>query len=369
MIALHKNPEQLLEYLPAGKSPALPDMKDKCSGLIWFPSENLGQYGQKLLEMADDMRHPTSASSESDEGLSDDLEESSSATEDTDLCNSKALRQRQKKRDFEYFRVCRRARVEALKNEGVHSAQLWSTALRMIVVSRALLLEDKDRDVINPPTEMDNELEQEKASDEEASKHEETSEEETPETESKFYNAPLIFPEQEICEWGLPGEFPLTPGLLYQSKAYHENFPDLQGNLPSILISAPEEPSANGDTVRQPVTFQTEGKAPPPSTNGSAPRPKQAYGHRPTPPVVAIAKKQDWRFGFPFELWRRIIADAVGANGILDKEQQTFIMRYASDWDAVTYELGMRGALENEQIWKILETVNCISYSPLSGCY
>lgn len=82
--------------------------------------------------------------------------------------------------------------------------------------------------------------------------------------------------------------------------------------------------------------------------------------------VARTSRKREWRFGLPFAFWRQIIADAVGADGILSYQQQVRIMAYAADWNAVSYELTIKGAEDHQQIWKFLETVKCITYSSLT---
>jgi hypothetical protein len=82
--------------------------------------------------------------------------------------------------------------------------------------------------------------------------------------------------------------------------------------------------------------------------------------------VPRSSRKREWRFGLPFAFWRQIIADAVGADGILSHQQQVRIMTYAANWNAVSYELTIKGAEDHQQIWKFLETVKCITYSSLT---
>ncbi|KGQ01291.1 hypothetical protein PAAG_11967 [Paracoccidioides lutzii Pb01] len=68
------------------------------------------------------------------------------------------------------------------------------------------------------------------------------------------------------------------------------------------------------------------------------------------------------RFGLPMDLWRKIIAETVGASDILTADQQMQVLRYASSWQAIKQELRIRGGTEFEQIWKILSSMGCLTY-------
>lgn len=365
MITVHRTPEQLLGYLPAGRTPTLPDTEDRCNGLIWFPNETLGQSEHKLLEMAEVVRQHASIPNSDDE-VSDDNGESSSAMESTDLPVSTALRQQKKKRDFEYSRISKRVRIDALKIEGVHSSKLWSTALRMMVVTRALLLEDKDRAVNVPPEEIEPEQEQ---SSEQDMIPEQLAQEES-------LNSEDVSMSEDCSEWDIPEATPRGP-FFPGSQTFEENFPALQASPADFPINPAtfqedhlprsQEVPTQGASVNEAPTNRIKDKTITSAPRNNSSRPGKAQ--RPRPPVLTVAKKRSWRYRLPFEFWRKIIADGVGANGILDREQQTLIMRYASDWEAVAYELTTRGALENQQIWKFLETVKCFTYSTLSGDY
>lgn len=367
MIFLHRTPDQLLEFLPAGKTPALPDTGDRCQGLIWFPNENLGKSEHRLLEMAEMLRQQASESESGEEYLGDN-ENSSSDTGSTENSTDTMLRQEKKKLDFEYSRVRKRVRIETLKTEGVHSAQIWATAVQMMLVSRAVLLEDRDRHVkVCPEAETEQE--------DEASEEERT----------KQVPMQAMVPEEDIflgaqestkqAQWNhyelsIP-EIPFGP-FHPGTQHFEAEFPILQPESIDIPVNYPhniQDGQTQGAEIKDmhidiPIQESKE-KTPPPSP----PRSHTQRFKNARAPVLTVAKKRSWRYGLPFKIWRKIIADAVGANGILDKDQQTLIMRYASDWDALAYEIAIQGARDEEKMWKFLEMVNCFTYSPMSGYY
>lgn len=67
-------------------------------------------------------------------------------------------------------------------------------------------------------------------------------------------------------------------------------------------------------------------------------------------------------FGLSEALWRKIIALASGAVGIVSNEQQESIITWAKNRDTLSRERGMLGKTESEQIWRVLEGMGCLSY-------
>ncbi|KAI9932695.1 hypothetical protein MW887_008944 [Aspergillus wentii] len=338
ILPMHRTREQLLSFLPGGKALALPETVSRCKGIIWLPNDGLGQLGHKLLDMVETMREQTSGT-DSDEEELDEEEQLSTGfgqlrTIDSSNGNGKlditAQRKLQAKMNVEYSRLCKRVRMEALKVEWVHSAEIWSTALRMMVVARSLLLDDKDRAVEVP-------------------EEEEEKEEMVPEVEHiEEVGVENDFPEYEyslyeVVEPTIIG--PFQPG----AETFEENFPALQ------VVS-----EGHKETPIYPTKEEKRMSSPQQHT------PRSGKGHQRAVSTLPAPQKYNWRFRFPLECWRRIIADAVGAEGILDVQQQLRIIRYAADWDSVAYELTIKGAEEYQQIWKFLETVGCFTYSPLS---
>ncbi|KAA8649737.1 hypothetical protein EYZ11_009638 [Aspergillus tanneri] len=344
MLEIQRTPEQLLAFLPAGKILALPDTAQSCKGIIWKENGNLVPYAKRLLEVAEVVRDYKAISNSDEESLDgeEDLDGTNGQNNDHHHNNHKmdTIMQwkMQNKTDIEFTRLAKRVRMEALKTEGIHSMDIWITALRMILVSRALLLEDKDRMGDTPsedetlPAEVEEEPSEESA-------------------EEMLVEEPV---DNDIAE---PFSDPVEPAELNMlhmpSGPFHPAAESFEADFPAL------QSVSNGKNEVAPETKCNSPLFPPVQATRSGKGHPRATGGTRSP------CKNMWRYGLPFELWRRIIADAVGAHDILDLQQQERIMRYASDWNTFSYEMTITGAEHHQQIWKILETVNCFTYSPL----
>lgn len=331
ILSIHRSPEQLLAFLPSGKALNLPDIVGQCRGIIWLPNRDLGPLAQKLLEMTEMFRDWKSDTESDDELAEEDRSPSKAAGNplagQSPLNKADITKQRQvrKKLDIEYARLTKRVRIDVLKVEGVHSADIWSTALKMMVTCRALLLEDKDR-LVDVAAEGEETMQQEQQ----------------PEEPEENIDPEIPLPHQ------IPAAAPVGP--------FHPSTEDFAVNFPTIQAA-----SATMMTPTRAAKKEAETITPPSQTQTT----RSGKGHpRQTPAVSAPPKKETWRFGLPMELWRRIIAEALGADGILNREQQLHIMRYASDWNALAHELTIKGAADHQQIWKILDSINCFTYNP-----
>ncbi|PLB50143.1 hypothetical protein P170DRAFT_445518 [Aspergillus steynii IBT 23096] len=355
MLEIQRTPDQLLEFLPTtAKTLALPEEAKECKGIIWLPNYDLGDIAYQLLYLSEsihdlkDMSDPEEADDEADD---EDDTQSSSDQPAARKMGTLEMRKMQSKRGVDLSRLNKRVRMEALKKEGVHSFDIWITALRMMLVSRALLLEDMDRPCDTPvEEEVDTQVE-----------HEEP-EKPAPEPPKRVIHdlsedarveqlRNLPHPPQDVSRIN-PG--PFFPG----TEEFFANFPALRP-VPIIQIDTAEDGSNSEATNDSETAANKDGFS---STGGP--------GHRSGKPNARFIaarepEKTQWRYGLPLALWRRIIADAVGANQVLDEEQQERIMRYASDWKALGYEMTITGAEDHQQIWKFLETVHCFTYSCL----
>ncbi|GFF30984.1 hypothetical protein IFM61606_01071 [Aspergillus udagawae] len=319
MLSMHRSPEQLLAFLPSGKGPILPVAAEQCKGIIWLPNDGLGPNECKLLDKAELVREYKSNDDTANDELSEDDDQNA------------AQRRLQKKLDIEHARLAKRVCIEALKKEGVHSNDIWRVALKMMTVSRALLLNDKDR-AVEAPSEEPSGVEQ---TDERVEEEEETSEE-SPE---------YVFDEYELFE-------PIAVGPFHPGAEHFEvNFPSLQQVQQVQQTNRHDKDVQSRKTKKFALSSQ-------PACSGKGKAHPSSVPHS--------SRKREWRFGLPFAFWRQIIADAVGADGILSHQQQVRIITYAANWNAVSYELTIKGAEDHQQIWKFLETVKCITYSSLT---
>lgn len=72
-----------------------------------------------------------------------------------------------------------------------------------------------------------------------------------------------------------------------------------------------------------------------------------------------------WRFGLPLNIWQIIIAYAIDDSDLLDYQQQAQIIEYSCDWQMIEQELRLKGGTEEEQIWKVLSSMDCLTYAVL----
>ncbi|KAL4994991.1 hypothetical protein BDV10DRAFT_188539 [Aspergillus recurvatus] len=376
MLATQRASEQLLNFLPPAKASAIPEPAEEGKSIIWQPNDGLGATAKRLLDVTESIlaqNTKAQAQEESDgDGNTDEADGASETDEDT-------KRKVQSKLALEFTRLTKRVRLEALKQEGVHASDIAITALRMMVVSRALLLEGRDRvvEVAEPeqteetasPGDPVFEEQQEELQEQEYVSEEELAVEQSP--------SPVEYlPEPQYSFGQSFAAGPFHPG----AKLFDEEFPALQPigqEQPQLRAKPPiAEPEAEDAVATCPITNPSPSLGHPAFSendtkvnvgSGSASsHPSRSGKGNSRGSVAQKARKSFWRFNLPTEIWQRIIADAVGADGILDQEQQHRIMQYAADWDAVAYELTIKGAEDHQQIWKFLQTVGCFTYSPLA---
>ena len=431
MIEARLPAHELLAFLPPGKTPSLPPEIDTCGGLVWLPNQNLGPSEHKMLEMAVQTsrrkfaelpatRYRASNDDNSEADIDGDFPGSSSS-------NTVALGQQRTKSNAEYGQICKRVRLEAIAAEGVHSCQLWSAALRMKVVSRALLLEDRDRDRGVGSGSMDHgksdngpslDGESIDASNNEGSgyymhvvekflrqlrlRHNSLAETE-PERQNfrqpdhachdhghENVNDDMFATAATIRDTDITGSTRsrapretspvVTPDMMRAGKlGAKENLGWARRQGEQEYISDHLSSAGSSHEVQSEADASSSYSSPPikckkPSFSAQCQKHSSDSGiagsyhassgkNRPRAPTLTAAKKQDWLHGLPFELWRRILACAIDSHGTLDSDQQSLIMRYGTDWDVIAYEQAIRGARESDKIWKFLDMVNCFTYS------
>ncbi|KAL3492379.1 hypothetical protein BJX62DRAFT_236199 [Aspergillus germanicus] len=333
MLAIQRSSEQLLNFLPPSKASDIPEaaQSDKC--IIWKPSKSIPTFATRLLEVTESVREFKSKAESKSEV------EASSDDEDTQ-------RKMQSKMMLDYTRLTKRVRLESLKVEGIHCSHIAIIALKMLVISRTLLLEDKDRPVQEP-------TEEETAPAEQEAEEEELEKEVQPEKETVIYPAPTFYPPANTF-FELAPQFSLGP-FDRANAMFDEDFPALMKPTPRKLHPIKEETEQEVKECEESAE-SSPSASPSPNQPGRSGRGSSRSNRR---------RKQEWRFGLSFEIWRRIIADAVGADGILDIEQQTRVIQYASDWKAVAFGQTIKGFETHQQVWKFLETVGCFTYTPL----
>jgi hypothetical protein len=273
----------------------------KANGIIYSPNEELGPLGKQLLDLGREYREQT-IDMEFDEI---DLPIPRAELTSNDITERELLRRHQ----VEMSRVKNRLLLDVLRTDGVHSVELWSVAFKMMVVARALLLEGDDRPA--PPPD-------------------ETTEQEHPTTE-------------------VQPAFPFAPGR----GNFAEEFPTIQVAHQARKTGAVAIPI--GDPPR---TLKVVGHSEP--KMGTY---RHTYRDCGAPRTINKAvNKVTGRFGLPMNLWQKIITYAMDASDVLDTQQQMQAIRYACDWQSIKQELRIKGGTEQEQLWKILSSMDCLTY-------
>lgn len=337
MLSIQRSPEHLLAFLPPGKALTLPDATSQCNGIVWLPNDEISPLARNMLDMGESVRQALTEKYSDEEGYAS----SGGGLSHSDGDDVTSRRKLQKKLYVQYTRQAKRVRMETLKNSGAHEVEIWSTALKMMVASRALLLEDKNR-ATGEDTEQ-HESAPEDGSDGQEQEHEAITDIAAAVDEvldSKIQTIKVTDEEDTP-----PRRLPV---IRITSETEFEIEYEFGASIPSRdIYSRPETPPASYQQETTTIITTTTTRV------------------HPNPNTASTQIQQPWRYGLPLRLWRRIIAEAVGADGILNNKQQEKIMRYAADWDVIAYKLTIKGVEDYQQIWKFLETVDCFTYSSL----
>ncbi|KAL4881934.1 hypothetical protein BJY04DRAFT_217636 [Aspergillus karnatakaensis] len=337
MLAIQRDTEQLLAFLPPVKASTIPEAAVDNKSLIWQPNDGLAAPAKRLLELTEQIRESKSKTQAESEGDSTD--------EDT-----QAQQKLQGRLTRDFTRLTKRIRLEALKQEGLESSDIANIAFKMMVVARNLLLEDKDRPKGNATEDEDAPAEEAL---EPVAEEQEQEEEAIPESS--------IAAEKDTQRHRISyitfGSFPVGP-FHPAAEAFDEQFPSLKSTYKKEKEKS-AKPAATS-SAQKPTTDSDSKET---SDSAGTGQPSRNSTRLLKTPALKNTRKSEWRFGLSYELWRRIIANAVGADGILDADQQSRIIYYAVDWKAVEYECTIKGAEEHQQIWKFLTTVGCFTYS------
>ncbi|KAL4798556.1 hypothetical protein BDV19DRAFT_396479 [Aspergillus venezuelensis] len=388
MVIIQRGSAQLLTFLPPTKASAIPESAHDSRSLLWKPNASFTNFSKRLLD-ATEAIVDSKAKAEAHESSGFEVDTGDEGEGD-EISDEAAQLKLKNKLALDFSRLTKRVRIECLKQEGIHASDIASIALKMMVISRALLLDDHDRVVVS---EAEEDVEAETADDEVMAPHD-------PDTVPDD-SEPTVNIDQEVEQMMEEDEIEnemVTKRSITESPVEISPGPNYAGVFASDYVSGPFHPAAHlfdeefpalqppahQEETQRPVEQTTPSPEPTepliesspiaePETNenginsGPAPSPGNRHGRKGASRSNIAQKppKTSWRFGLPFEIWRRIISDALGANGILDVEQQGRIMHYASDWDNVAYELTIKGAEEHQQIWKIVDTVGCFVYSLL----
>ncbi|KAL4808257.1 hypothetical protein BDV18DRAFT_158366 [Aspergillus unguis] len=386
MVATQRASKKLLAYLPPVKSSNVPEAAEANKSIIWKPNNTLNIRATSLLQITESIREIQEkaqakfVSVDKVAGEAPDREEndddSSSEEEEED---EEIIQKRRAHLFLAHTRLLKRVRIEALKEEGIGANQIALTALKMGLLARFLLLEDKDRAKEETDSNEDETLPSEDSEPEESmfANQEDEQGEEFEQAQEDEVN------ELNIEEPASPEQSHVTPGAYYHpvvTGPFHPSADRFDLEFPALKAIRPkpepkmepcqtkteEDKTSEKSTLAsntEPGTDSDDDREA--NKNGNGTSITRSSGKGTTRGGNGKEKKNSWRFGLGIENWCSIIAHLVGAHGVLDLEQQMRIVYYASDWDALAYELTIQGAEDSQQIWKYLDTVDCFTYTPL----
>lgn len=353
VIPFHSTPEQLLQRVPPAKAGAQLQQlinyntETRCQGIIYHPNIELGTTGTKVLRLAEMVRR----------GLLDEMDEASSeasplpaarvsSAKRTSESWSSPLNSGSRRRSgttvpapdhegsemrtitSELERARHRIQGNALRDAGPSSNKLWQTSLELLCVARALCPCAEEEE---PPAAT---------SREDAHRRHPGSEDTIASTYPSLTSTstPAIVPKPTPLAYRNPNQ-PLTLRL-------GQEWRDGKLVLTPILPS-PKTPVAPAAAVAPPT--------PPPSSPTA-----------PTAPTAPDEPKVPYRthlpYGLPSDLWRRILALAIDANGIMSAAQQEAMVSWALNRASLAQEIESLGKPRSAQIWKVLHTTGCLAY-------
>ncbi|OJD15927.1 hypothetical protein AJ78_03870 [Emergomyces pasteurianus Ep9510] len=330
LVLSHRQPNTLLEFLPPSKSVGPLEQTNPTNGIVYTPNEKLSVLGRRLLELGNEFRmqnYETDAEDTEPYGFDKEFGES-------DITKRRELH---KKSQIEMDRVKNRLLLDVLKTDGIRITGIWNAALRMMRAARAILLDDGTRPM-KPTATIDDRNLIELHTANEGLTHE-------------YLTDDCLTDEYPKNEY-IKNRYSFLSPLLQQGEGFLEDFPTIQETL--------EGHNREGLNLSWEQGLQGGGN----TTSRRMPRNRKDSVVGAKNVLLKFEGKGDTgRFGVPMDIWRRIIADAVGASEFLTVEQQFSVLWYASDWQAIKQELRISGGKEFEQIWKILSSMGCLSYA------
>lgn len=365
ILTKHRRAHQLRRFLPDIKLLGFLADEDGKKSMFWEPNASLGPRGKKLLGVAQENLHEVSDS----EGTEEDTEIESEVEEIERRLSELAVpgqrntvigkREKRRKLGIDLDRAKSRLQVEVLKNNGVHSVQLWSIAFKMIVLSRALLLDDSkkvDPGTIDEDEDDDEEIDLASASD----------------------NKENVPPEGNECGGytiPMPARVSANPWAV-DDATFEIHFPPVGSPPKEEKVDTTHSRPGNHSDKSPLQDGANHGNA---SASGSGTGNGTSNSQNHTVQVLT-RNRQDirlfrvegldadtkMRFNLPFHLWHRIIVLSMAPamiHNLLSTRQQKAILSYAADWAMLKHELEITGTQENQQIWRILSDVGCLEYA------
>ncbi|EEA23777.1 hypothetical protein TMatcc_006850 [Talaromyces marneffei ATCC 18224] len=418
MLRLHRAPENLLSFLPGGKPPVLPPTERGPCGIYWLPNSGLSILSLRLMQLTEEIKESAAEADSEDELIEDfdgldidlDYEEIERAHEEQER-----RRRHRQKLTVNLGRTISQQRIHVLATEGLLQSVLWHCALRMLAVARTILL-----DYLNRPRPVEDELIAARKARQAAMPTTLVARARSPfgrpyhtgailgaQTEYQMLKPrervgspprrtfdpvesglsvptsvpPIVMPESlahrqhrnPTPRGALISSFRFNP----QSSTFDVMFPAMhhpsentlmQTNPPPVASAMPNYPRG----VQKDLDFEHISKngAKSVGNGNNHPASTSPPGRNGKKPAAAEATTDNYRskyqFGLPLHLWQRIITESMGVYNILHLDQRTKIINYAASWSALEAEMSINGAAEHQQIWKILDCIDCFTYKPLS---
>lgn len=410
MLRLHRAPENLLSFLPGGKPPSLPPTEQGPCGIYWLPNKNLSVLSHRLMQLTEEIKESAAEANSEDELAEDfdgldmdfDYEEIERAQEERER-----RRRHRQKLTINLGRTISQQRIHVLATEGLRRSILWHCALRMLAIARAILLNYEIR-----PRSVEDELVAARKARQAAAQNPVARARSPPNPTRAVRGSPAhykivrprerpgspIDPTESLLS--VPVSAPQPPIIEPLARRHHRNSPPrgalisslrfdprsstfdvmfpamhhqsenplIQINPPPVAAAMPNYPRevAQEDSDFELVSKNGAKSASNGNNRAAESSPSGRNGKKSTTEMTTDNYRSKHQFGLPLHLWQRIIAESMSVNNILHPDQQSKILNYAASWGALEAEMSINGAAENQQIWKILDCIDCFTYKPLS---
>ncbi|KAI9666841.1 MAG: hypothetical protein M1829_005644 [Trizodia sp. TS-e1964] len=336
VLAMHDLPSLLLQDLGPAKSGHLAqqmgeyDTKSGCRGIVYLPNADLTVHGRRVLELAEKQRVSLQVlgfDEDNQQELDDSPLSSKTSGRGFDI-SPYGLGEKTPRRHSHYVlenqinspggagsegeleRIRTKIQTNSLKELGVGSVELWSTALKLLTVSRSIL--------VDSPAEVS--TGQTKSLVEEIPSPTTFQKKVAPELSASPIKRKLILRGSFSADTKSGG---LLPSPIPERLPY--NLPSPRA-LPSLTSSV--ETSPRSDLTRE----------------------------------ENLAAEERLRFNLTLTLWRRILVMAVDPEGILTERQQLAVLQWAALRSSLTKEREAGHKMESVQIWSVLNSMGCIAY-------
>ena len=334
LVSVHHLPFDLLPLVPPVKAgPAMQqldtyDVSSGCLGVVYLPNTNITPVGRKVLELSElarvgslDNTFPrevapevetpqkqTSSARRASEALASPFSQAAAGRRRSTVSIGIGEQGSQRHTSGELDRARSRIQGDTLRDVGPKSNDLWIKALEMLALARLLLLRPRGYLCEAGPGELEHKEEHRPAS-------------------QHSYAMKTATPKPSVI-------IPLATASPNQTIKLRLPRPRKESNVWSDLTMMP--------TASPPVVVAV------PITRMTADHGK--------------AYRSDLLGGLGPDNWAYIIALATESVGIVARQQQEAVVKWAMDRGTLEKEQEILGKSESAQIWKVLESTGCLAY-------